>query len=285
MILSDNQISKLSVDKVYKYVYRDSNMGSNTRTLDELFPNEDSRIVFKELIETLESLQFGDGEIKTFTPRAKKLIQQHYILSGIMSIQALPNPNQMIIPFVPKSINKDRVGNPIPSYGLGSYSYDVRIDRNFKMFKQGITTGSYCGSDGVMKPLLPIIDTKSKNPTEGLMEDFLDVDYIDIPSHSFALGNTIEAINVPRDILVECMPKSSLARIGLMAHITPIEPGFKGFITVELSNLTPYPIRVHAGIGIMAFIFHQGSEPCLVSYADRNGKYQDQPQLPISSKL
>lgn len=198
---------------------------------------------------------------------------QHY---GITSYSPLTDAEQvryapMIQPFIEHSVNTNEKGEKIPSYGLGSYSYDVRIGRNFKMFKP--RTG------------FALIDTASPEPTKDLMDDYNDVDYIDIAPGGFALGVTMEHIRVPRDILVTCMAKSSLARMGLMAHVTPIEPEWFGYITIELSNLSPYPIRVHSGIGIMALTFHTGEYPCDVSYFDRKGKYLDQPDTPVQAIL
>lgn len=184
----------------------------------------------------------------------------------------------MIAPFIESSIKKLNSKHS-PSYGLGSYSYDVRIDRNFKVFKKPFYKTTKIKDDYQ----LPIIDTCSENPTQGLMEDHFNVDYIDLQPGGFALGNTIEAINMPRDVLAICMAKSSLARIGLQAMVTPLEPGWSGkSITIELHNQTPFPIRIWAGIGIMALVFLKGN-PCEVSYADRGGKYQNQPAKPVET--
>jgi dCTP deaminase len=212
----------------------------------------------------------------------ESIINERWIGYRDVQDSDLINWKPLITPFTEQSV-KELKGMTIPSYGLGSYSYDVRIDNNFKMFKNGLRLGTSCGDDGIMKPILPVINTGKKNPTEGLMEDLLDVDYIDIPPQTFVLGNTVEKINVPRDILVTCMAKSSLARIGLDASVTPLEPGWEGYVTIELYNKTPYIIRLHSGVGIMALIFQKGNMPCEVSYADRGGKYQNQPQKPVET--
>ena len=77
------------------------------------------------------------------------------------------------------------------------------------------------------------------------------------------------------------MAKSTLARMGLVAYVTPLEAGWEGYVTLEISNFSPNTIRLYAGIGIMQLLFHIGNEPCMVSYADRAGKYQDQPAEPV----
>jgi dCTP deaminase len=237
----------------------------------------------KEFVDEQNYQQFGTASyLEARSKFPESIINTRWIGYRNITEADLANWKPLITPFTEKSI-KELKGMTIPSYGLGSYSYDVRIDSNFKMFKKGLRLGTSCGDDGIMKPILPVIDTGKKNPTEGLMEDLLDVDYIDIPPQTFVLGNTVEKINVPRDVLVTCMAKSSLARIGLDASVTPLEPGWEGYVTIELYNKTPYIIRLHSGVGIMALIFQKGNMPCEVSYADRGGKYQDQPQKPVET--
>ncbi len=179
----------------------------------------------------------------------------------------------LITPFNESSI-KELKGMPIPSFGLGSYSYDIRINRNFKVFKKPDQFQT-----------LPIIDTGNKNPTQGLMQDIYDVDYIDIEPGGFVLGSAIEEINMPRDLTGICMAKSSLARIALDAKVTPVESGWNGVLTIEMSNFSPYPIRVWAGIGIMAIVFVKGNIPCTTAYNERvnGGKYQNQPSVPVET--
>lgn len=194
----------------------------------------------------------------------------------------------MISPFVEKSVKTFEDGRKIPSYGLGSYSYDVRLGRNFTLFKKDLANQPKTGEiyDVYVRPQEyedKIIDTADSNPTEGLMEDFKDVDYIIIPPGGFALGHTDEFIDVPRNVLATCMAKSSIARMGLSAYVTPLEPEWKGYVTIEMSNLTPHPIKVWAGIGIMALVFHTADNECEVSYADRGGKYQDQGKEPVQT--
>lgn len=274
-ILSDHEI-KAMCNKPKFIIYT----GNKDKPIAQNFFTNDN---VKEIVNKQNYQNFGT--IVYLEARSKfpeTIIDKRWIEYRNITEIDLVNWKPLITPFTEKSI-KELKGMTIPSYGLGSYSYDVRIDRNFKVFKQGLTLGTYCGDDQIMKSILPIIDTGKKNPTEGLMEDIFDVDFIDIPPQTFVLGNTVEKINVPRDILVTCMAKSSLARIGLDASVTPLEPGWEGYVTIELYNKTPYTIRLHSGVGIMALIFTKGNMPCEISYADRGGKYQDQPNKPVET--
>jgi dCTP deaminase len=97
-----------------------------------------------------------------------------------------------------------------------------------------------------------------------------------IPPNSFMLGRSIEHFKIPIDVWVICLGKSTYARCGISVNITPMEPGWAGHLTIEISNLTPLPVRVYANEGIAQASFFQGDEPCEVSYADRSGKYQNQ---------
>lgn len=190
--------------------------------------------------------------------------------------------NEMISPFHSSSISVNEQGKKIPSYGVSSYGYDVRLSRNFKRFKPrfDFPIGSLASVsvDGGR-----VIDTIDFDPD--IMEDISDVDSIIMPPHSFLLGSTIEKVRVPRTIAVTCMGKSTIARMGLHAVITPLEPEWYGHITIELANMTHLPLRVHAGIGIMQLLFLQADRVCSVSYADRKGKYQDQAAMPIAPRL
>ena len=149
----------------------------------------------------------------------------------------------------------------IISYGLSSAGYDVRLGRDFKLFTN-------VGNEH------PMIDPLCL-PEDYFLEQ-LDRDYCIIPPHSYVLGHTVEVFNVPKDILIECVGKSTYARCGIAVNVTPIEPGFSGQIVIEIANQTPLPCKVYSGMGIAQFLFHQATENCEVSYGDRNGKYQHQ---------
>ena len=163
-----------------------------------------------------------------------------------------------IEPFAPQ---QHRPG--IISYGLTSYGYDVRVGRNFKVF-----TNVY-GST---------VDPKKFDP-----KSFVDIeaDECVIPPNSFALAETVEYFDVPRDMLVICLGKSTYARCGIIVNVTPLEPEWRGRVTIEISNTTPLPAKIYANEGIAQMLFFRGEGVCKVSYADKKGKYQDQKGLTL----
>lgn len=198
---------------------------------------------------------------------------------GIVSYRELTEEEKaafrpMISPFSPVSVKQTPTGKKIPSWGSSSYGYDIRIGRNFKLFKKP------CENSSVVIDICDFAKTEKE-----IIEDYIDVDFIEIPPHGFALGHSLEHINMPPMITAICMGKSTIARNGLHMCITPLECGWSGYITVELENMTDYPIRLHSGIGISQLLFLKGDENCLISYADRGGKYQNQPPQPITPKL
>jgi dCTP deaminase len=149
------------------------------------------------------------------------------------------------------------------SYGVSSYGYDVRVGRKFKIF-----TNAHCA----------VVDPKHFDP-----RSFVDVegDYCLIPPNSFALAETVEHIEVPRDILCVCLGKSTYARCGIICNVTPLEPEWRGKVTIEISNTTPLPAKIYAGEGIAQILFLKAEAVCRVSYGDKKGKYQDQEGLTL----
>ena len=144
------------------------------------------------------------------------------------------------------------------SYGVSSYGYDIRIADEFKIFTNINST---------------VVDPKNFDP-----RSFVDLktDVCIIPPNSFALASTIEYFRIPREILTVCLGKSTYARCGIIVNVTPFEPEWEGFVTLEISNTTPLPARVYANEGLCQILFFQSDETCEVSYADRKGKYQAQ---------
>jgi dCTP deaminase len=159
----------------------------------------------------------------------------------------------MIEPFVPEQVSEGVI-----SYGLSSYGYDIRVADEFKILS---------GRSGAT------LDPKEFDPST--LVDFKGPSCT-IPAHSFALARSVEYLRIPREILGLVVGKSSYARCGIFCHVTPLEPGWCGHITIGIYNLAPLPARVYAHEGIAQVIFLQASEPCQVSYEDRQGKYQDQ---------
>jgi dCTP deaminase len=164
----------------------------------------------------------------------------------------------MIEPFEDRQVREGVV-----SYGLSSYGYDIRVADEFKVFTNINST---------------VVDPKNFDA-----RSFVDIkaDICIIPPNSFALAKTVEYFRIPRDVLTVCVGKSTYARCGLIVNVTPFEPEWEGFVTLEISNTTPLPARVYANEGIAQVLFFQGDEPCEVSYADKKGKYQKQQGLTL----
>jgi len=165
----------------------------------------------------------------------------------------MAHEQHMIEPFVE---NQVRAG--VISYGLSSYGYDIRVASEFKIFTNVFSV---------------TVDPKQFDPKS--MIDF-NGDVCIIPPNSFALARTVEYFRIPRDTLTICVGKSTYARCGIIVNVTPFEPEWEGYVTLEISNTTPLPAKIYANEGIAQVLFFQGDEVCEVSYADRKGKYQNQ---------
>jgi dCTP deaminase len=158
------------------------------------------------------------------------------------------------------------------SYGLSSYGYDVRVGTLFKVF----TNVSPRGSQAVVDPkqfgddMFVTIDTAR-----------VGSDHVVIPPNSFALAETVECFDIPRDVLAICVGKSTYARCGIIVNITPLEPEWRGRVTLEISNTTPLPAKIYANEGIAQILFMRADRVCAQSYADKQGKYQDQKGLTL----
>jgi dCTP deaminase len=164
----------------------------------------------------------------------------------------------MIEPFEDRQV---RAG--VISYGLSSYGYDIRVADEFKVFTNINNT---------------VVDPKNFDD-----RSFVDMktDVCIIPPNSFALAKTVEYFRIPRDVLTVCVGKSTYARCGLIVNVTPFEPEWEGFVTLEISNTTPLPAKVYANEGISQVLFFQSDEVCETSYADKKGKYQKQQGLTL----
>ncbi|HEV3204777.1 MAG TPA: dCTP deaminase [Gemmataceae bacterium] len=149
------------------------------------------------------------------------------------------------------------------SYGVTSYGYDVRVGRRFKVF-----TNAHC----------TVVDPKNFDPSS-----FVDMegDECLIPPNSFALAETVEYLEIPRDIIAICVGKSTYARCGIIVNVTPLEPEWRGKVTMEISNTTPLPAKIYANEGIAQILFLRADAVCQTSYADKKGKYQDQKGLTL----
>lgn len=168
-------------------------------------------------------------------------------------IRSQSEKSAMIEPFVEK---QQAAG--IISYGLSSYGYDARLADEFMVFTN--------------------IDNAIVDPKAFDKNSFVErkTDVCVIPPNSFVLARTVEYFRVPNDVLVICLGKSTYARCGLIVNVTPLEPGWEGQVTLEISNTTPLPAKVYANEGIAQFIFLKGESACEVTYAARAGKYMGQ---------
>src|SRR4026207_473553 len=172
-------------------------------------------------------------------------------------IRRMAREHAMIVPFEPAQVRTVN-GNKIVSYGTSSYGYDIRCSNNFKIFTNINST---------------MVDPK--NFDEKSFVDFRG-DVCIIPPNSFALARTVEYFRIPRNVLSICLGKSTYARCGIIVNVTPFEPEWEGYVTLEFSNTTPLPARVYASEGVPQVIFIEADEPCEAAYRARGGKYQGQ---------
>lgn len=200
-----------------------------------------------------------------------------------IEIAGLCNPrtgNGLIEPFIDSQVKliakHSRMGTPpaydkVISFGVSSYGYDFRLsDRNFKIFSniRGLTI------DPKKFDVSLLVDAEAKHDASGT--------YFIIPGNSYALGETVEKVNMPRDLTAIGIGKSTYARCGLIVNVTPLEAGWSGIITLELANVTPSPMRVYANEGICQFVFFRSGIWPKVTYADREGKYMGQTELTVA---
>jgi len=168
-------------------------------------------------------------------------------------IRRMANEHGMINPFSEKQVRESVI-----SFGLSSYGYDLRVADEFKIF-----TNVNC----------TVVDPKNFDE-----RSFVTVrsDVCIVPPNSFALARSVEYFKIPRTVLTICVGKSTYARCGIIVNVTPFEPEWEGFVTLEISNTTPLPAKIYANEGLCQIIFFESDEICETSYAERKGKYQAQ---------
>lgn len=171
-------------------------------------------------------------------------------------IRKMALETKMIEPFADRQVREGVI-----SYGVSSYGYDLRVADEYKIF-----TNVYSA----------IVDPKNFDPRS--MVDFSG-DVCIIPPNSFALARTVEYMRIPRSVLTVCLGKSTYARCGIIVNVTPFEPEWEGFVTLEISNTTPLPAKIYSNEGIAQVLFFEADEGCEVSYADKKGKYQNQQSI------
>jgi len=168
-------------------------------------------------------------------------------------IRKMSLERDMINPFSEKQVREGVI-----SYGLSSYGYDLRVADEFKIFTN--------------------VNNAMVDPKHFDEKSFVNVttDICIVPPNSFALARSVEYFKIPRTILTICVGKSTYARCGIIVNVTPFEPEWEGFVTLEISNTTPLPARIYANEGLCQILFFESDEICETSYADRKGKYQAQ---------
>jgi dCTP deaminase len=185
--------------------------------------------------------------------KSKYLQELNMGLKSDTWIRKMAVEQKMIEPFADRQIREGVI-----SYGVSSYGYDIRVANEFKIF-----TNVYSA----------IVDPKQFDPRS--MVDFVG-DVCIIPPNSFALARTVEYMRIPRSVLTICLGKSTYARCGIIVNVTPFEPEWEGFVTLEISNTTPLPAKIYSNEGIAQVLFFEADEGCEISYADKKGKYQGQ---------
>ena len=168
-------------------------------------------------------------------------------------IRKMAREQGMIEPFVDGQVREGAI-----SYGLSAYGYDIRVSDEFKVFTNVFNS---------------VVDPKNFDD-----KSFVEIkaDHCMIPPNSFALARTVEYFRIPRSTITLCVGKSTYARCGIIVNVTPFEPEWEGFVTLEISNTTPLPAKIYANEGIAQVLFFEADEMCEVSYADKKGKYQKQ---------
>ena len=171
-------------------------------------------------------------------------------------IRKMALSQRMIEPF-----EDGQVRDGVISYGVSSYGYDIRVADEFKIFTNVFSA---------------IVDPKDFNPQS--MVDYKGEVCV-IPPNSFALAKTVEYFRIPRNVLTVCVGKSTYARCGIIVNVTPFEPEWEGYVTLEISNTTPLPAKIYANEGIAQVLFFVADDECTTSYADKKGKYQKQEDI------
>lgn len=168
-------------------------------------------------------------------------------------IRKMAIDHKMIEPYVDEQVRNGSI-----SYGVSAYGYDIRVSNEFKVFTNVHNT---------------VVDPKNFDD-RSFVE--INADVCIIPPNSFALARTVEYFRIPRSTITLCVGKSTYARCGIIVNVTPFEPEWEGYVTLEISNTTPLPAKIYANEGIAQVLFFESDEICEISYADKKGKYQKQ---------
>jgi dCTP deaminase len=168
-------------------------------------------------------------------------------------IRQMSLEHKMIEPFVDRQVR-----DGVISYGVSSYGYDMRVADEFRIFTN--------------------VNSTTVDPKQFDARSFVEFKgpVCIIPPNSFALARSVEYFRIPRNVLTICVGKSTYARCGIIVNVTPFEPEWEGYVTLEISNTTPLPARIYGNEGLCQVIFFESDESCEVSYKDKKGKYQSQ---------
>lgn len=161
------------------------------------------------------------------------------------------------------------------SSGLSSVGYDIRLApviRRFKTPGEAVETGSHSSIDPLNFDMETLVSSQV-------------ADHFFIPPNGYVLGVSNERFCLPDDVAGICLTKSTYARCGLLCNTTPLEPGWQGYLTLELANLTPLPLKVYVNQGIAQVLFFRTSSRPRTTYSDRKGKYMDQPPVPVGPRV
>lgn len=177
----------------------------------------------------------------------------HMSIQSDRWITRMAREHRMIEPFEDRQVRQGVI-----SYGVSSYGYDMRVAREFRIFTNVLSS---------------VVDPKNFDP-RSFVE--FEGDVCIVPPNSFALARSVEYFRIPRDVVTVTVGKSTYARCGIITNVTPFEPEWEGYVTLEISNTTPLPAKIYANEGIAQVLFFKGDEAPEVSYKDKQGKYQGQ---------
>ena len=168
-------------------------------------------------------------------------------------IEKMSKAHDMITPYEDKQVHDGKI-----SYGVSSYGYDIRVSNEYKIFTN--------------------VNSSIIDPKQFDAKSFVDYkgDVCIVPPNSFALARSIEYFKIPRNVLTICVGKSTYARCGIIVNVTPFEPEWEGYVTLEISNTTPLPAKIYSNEGLCQVLFFESDEECAISYKDKAGKYQGQ---------
>ena len=279
-ILADHEIKKLCslgpiyrIDELEEQLRADETFMAEVREYVASSPNQNHTLLLEQVTFNRRLWnRWNDQPFGMIYPFHEELVREVLAVANTETAVDVPvevSDNHQKVAALAASLRQDIshiTRNKIVSKGLTSYGYDVSLSDDVKLFTN-INSAT--------------IDPKRFNEEESLVDATVKTDprdgsrYVILPPNSYLLGVTQEYFRIPRNVMVICLGKSTYARCGAIVNATPIEPGFKGNVVIEVSNSTPSPMRIYVNEGIAQFLFFEGSE-CEISYADRGGKYMNQ---------